>query len=89
MPTYDYRCTQCAHLFETSQKITEAPLKMCPHCGKEALQRGPGGGIGLSFKGPGFYINDYAPARTSASGEEASNSSACCPCGKSSEPCSS
>jgi len=59
MPTYDYRCTECDHTTESFQKITDAPLTTCPQCNKETLQRGPGGGIGLSFKGEGFYITDY------------------------------
>lgn len=48
------------------QKITDAYLTTCPSCKKEALKRGLGGGIGLSFKGSGFYITDYnkEPAAT-------------------------
>ncbi len=60
MPTYEYKCFDCEHAMEHFQKITDNPLKTCPSCGKESLKRGPGGGIGLSFKGSGFYITDYA-----------------------------
>ncbi len=66
MPTYEYQCASCKHQLEAIQKITADPLKVCPQCGQETLQRGPGGGIGLQFKGSGFYITDYAkkPAPT-------------------------
>lgn len=60
MPTYEYQCASCRHRLEALQKITAEPLTKCPECGKETLQRGPGGGIGLQFKGSGFYITDYA-----------------------------
>lgn len=59
MPTYDYHCSSCQHTFEESQSIKAEPLKICPACGQPTLRRGPGGGIGLQFKGSGFYITDY------------------------------
>lgn len=59
MPTYDYHCTLCSYADEVDQKITADPLTFCPQCGKEGLKRGPGGGLGLLFKGSGFYCTDY------------------------------
>lgn len=41
------------------QSINASPLTECPACKSEALVRGPGGGIGLQFKGTGFYLTDY------------------------------
>jgi putative FmdB family regulatory protein len=58
MPTYQYRCTKCAHEFEEFQLITEDPLDTCPRCGGKP-QRVITGGGGLIFKGKGFYITDY------------------------------
>jgi len=71
VPTYGYRCTHCGEALERFQKITDEPLRLCPACNRETLRRGPGGGVGLAFKGSGFYITDYAKK------EEG-----CCPCGK-------
>ena len=67
MPTYEYRCTKCKKKFEAFQRITEAPLKKCPKCGGKP-ERLIGGGVGLIFKGSGFYITDYKrkPAEKSA-----------------------
>ena len=58
MPTYEYECTKCKYTFEEFQKITDKPLKKCPKCGSK-LRRIITGGIGLIFKGNGFYVTDY------------------------------
>jgi len=72
MPTYAYHCEECGHEMDAFQKITDSHLKECPNCGKDSLRRGPGGGIGLTFKGSGFYITDYASKKEcSASCSEA------------------
>ena len=59
MPTYDYRCGDCGHAFETMQRISEDPLKDCPACQKATLRRLIGSGGALIFKGTGFYCTDY------------------------------
>lgn len=64
MPTYAYHCASCSYEEDVEQKITADPLTSCPKCGKESLMRGPGGGIGLVFKGSGFYCTDYAARPT-------------------------
>lgn len=82
MPHYDYHCTECGHKEEIFQKISEDALTQCPKCKKNTLKRGPGGGVGLSFKGEGFYVNDYSADKKSSSGS-------CCPCGKNKKDCGS
>jgi putative FmdB family regulatory protein len=72
MPTYEYECRSCKHRFEEFQSITDEPIKKCPKCGK-AVRRLFGGGMGIIFKGSGFYTTDYK--RSSAStGPSSSNS---------------
>ena len=61
MPTYEYRCPKCSTEFERSQKITAKPGARCPKCGARA-ERLMSGGVGLVFKGSGFYITDYGRA---------------------------
>ncbi len=39
MITYTYKCTDCDHVFETQQRIVDDPLKECPECKKETLQK--------------------------------------------------
>ena len=58
MPTYEYECKSCNHRFEEFQNITDEPLKVCPKCGK-TVRRLIGGGMGIIFKGSGFYTTDY------------------------------
>lgn len=80
MPTYEYKCSQCGHLFEEFQSISAAALVRCPHCGQDGLKRVMGGGAGMIFKGQGFYLTDYrkgsgeSPAKKS-SGESTDDKS--------------
>jgi putative FmdB family regulatory protein len=64
MPTYDYECKNCGHFFEYFQSMADDPLTTCPDCHTESLKRLVGGGLGVIFKGSGFYVND---AKKSAS----------------------
>ncbi|MCB9771413.1 MAG: zinc ribbon domain-containing protein [Candidatus Omnitrophica bacterium] len=59
MPTYQYECEACGHLFEALQSMIEKKLKKCPKCAKMSLVRHIGGGSGIIFKGTGFYETDY------------------------------
>jgi putative FmdB family regulatory protein len=57
MPTYEYRCTNCGE-FEVEQRMTDDPLAACPSCGGAVKKLMPRK-LFVSFKGPGFHINDY------------------------------
>jgi len=57
MPTYEYVCTKCGHRFEALQSMMDKPLSRCPVC-KSAVRRVINGGIGVIFKGSGFYSTD-------------------------------
>ncbi|MBT3663683.1 MAG: zinc ribbon domain-containing protein [Candidatus Marinimicrobia bacterium] len=59
MPTYDYKCEKCDHIFEHFQAMSDAPLTKCAKCDGK-IRRLVGGGSGLIFKGSGFYLTDYA-----------------------------
>ncbi|RME00061.1 MAG: zinc ribbon domain-containing protein [Calditrichaeota bacterium] len=67
MPTYVYRCKNCGHEFEKFQGINAEPLHVCPECQGE-VERVINGGIGLIFKGSGFYQTDYKNRQSSVSG---------------------
>ncbi len=58
MPTYDYECGNCGHVFEAFQSISEKPLSKCPKC-RGKVKRCIGAGAGVIFKGSGFYQTDY------------------------------
>lgn len=60
MPTYDYKCEKCGHLFEVFQSMKDERLTDCPveNCGGK-VKRLLGTGAGIIFKGSGFYQTDY------------------------------
>ena len=66
MPTYDYECNSCGLEFEIFQKMSDDPIKDCPSCGKE-VKRLIGGGLGVIFKGSGFYVTDNKKSNPAAS----------------------
>jgi putative FmdB family regulatory protein len=56
MPTYEYLCKTCGHRFETWQKMSDEPLKVCPNCGAEIHR--VLFATGVVFKGSGFYSTE-------------------------------
>ena len=69
MPIYEYVCKNCGYEFENFQSISSEPIKVCPKCGHESVQRKVSGGVGLIFKGSGFYQTDYARKSVSYSAD--------------------
>ncbi len=65
MPTYEYDCEVCGNNFELFQSISAPPADNCPNCGG-AVKRRIHGGVGLIFKGSGFYLTDYKRAGSTA-----------------------
>ena len=64
MPTYEYQCKDCGYKFEKFQKMSDEPIKKCPKC-SGSLKRLIGAGMGIIFKGSGFYATDYGKAMPS------------------------
>jgi putative FmdB family regulatory protein len=58
MPFYEYQCKSCGHALEAMQKINDAPLKKCPHCGKPQLARLMSAPV-FRLKGAGWYETDF------------------------------
>jgi putative FmdB family regulatory protein len=58
MPTYEFSCGNCGHRFEEFLPISSGHSIDCPLCGRESRKM-ISGGIGLIFKGSGFYVTDY------------------------------
>jgi len=58
MPFYEYQCKNCGHDLEAMQKVSDPPLKKCPHCGKSQLQRLMSAPV-FRLKGGGWYETDF------------------------------
>ena len=58
MPIYEYECEACGHVFETLQRISEAPLTECPACGEPALKKLVSASA-FRLKGGGWYETDF------------------------------
>ncbi|HDI60775.1 MAG TPA: zinc ribbon domain-containing protein, partial [Desulfobacteraceae bacterium] len=52
MPTYTYRCNACGQTFQRFQRMSDAPVAVCPDCGG-AVERLIEGGGGFIMKGGG------------------------------------
>jgi putative FmdB family regulatory protein len=57
--TYDYRCETCDHMWEEEQKISEAPVKLCPSCKAQAAKRLISKASPFILKGKGWYKDGY------------------------------
>jgi putative FmdB family regulatory protein len=58
MPIYEYGCESCGQVTEILQKLSDAPLKKCPHCSgklKKLMSLNT-----FHLKGSGWYVTDYA-----------------------------
>ena len=94
MPIYEYRCQSCNHELEALQKMHDAELRDCPHCGQPQLQKLISAAA-FRLKGSGWYETDFkssnqknvaksetdsSASSTSCSDSSSSNSScASCP----------
>ena len=68
MPTYEYICRSCGHLFEIVQSMRDDSLTECPECGGEL--RKVFAPPAISFKGSGFYATDQRKKATTSSGDK-------------------
>ena len=73
MPTYEYACSSCDTTHEVQQKMSDAALTDCPACGESGLRK-LFSGVGIHFKGSGFYRTDSRDSKAS-SGTTSSTSS--------------
>ena len=58
MPFYEYECEACGHHLEALQKISDAPLRKCPDCGRSRLRRLISPPV-FRLKGSGWYETDF------------------------------
>lgn len=74
MPIYEYQCQTCEHELEKLQKLSDAPLSVCPQCGEAALKKKISA-AGFRLKGSGWYETDFkSGSKKNIAGEAAASS---------------
>ena len=58
MPIYSYKCNGCGHQSDVLQKMSDAPLTICPACGKDSYSKQLTA-AGFVLKGGGWYVTDF------------------------------
>ncbi|MDR0274485.1 MAG: zinc ribbon domain-containing protein [Burkholderiaceae bacterium] len=58
MPIYAYKCASCGYAKDVLQKISDAPLAVCPQCGQAAFHKQVTA-AGFQLKGSGWYATDF------------------------------
>jgi putative FmdB family regulatory protein len=64
LPTYEYKCTRCGELTSEFKPMSAPRRQRCPLC-RSKVELQISGGLGVLFKGDGFYINDSRKANRS------------------------
>lgn len=70
MPIYAYKCSSCGHAKDVLQKISDAPLTVCPACGAEAFSKQVTA-AGFQLKGSGWYVTDFRGGNSGGGGTSA------------------
>ena len=65
MPIYAYKCGSCGHAKDVLQKISDAPLAVCPACGASSFSKQVTA-AGFQLKGSGWYATDFRGSGTPA-----------------------
>jgi len=58
MPIYEYECQKCHHQFDLMQKMSDDPVKQCPKCFQNSVERMVSA-AGFQLKGTGWYQTDF------------------------------
>jgi putative FmdB family regulatory protein len=75
MPIYSYKCASCGCAKDVLQKMSDAPLQICPSCAKPTFNKQLTA-AGFQLKGSGWYATDFkggssAPSETDSGTQQA------------------
>lgn len=81
MPIYAYKCGTCGHTKDVLQKISDAPLSVCPACGAATFTKQVTA-AGFQLKGSGWYATDFRDSgkgagKSAPASESAAEGAAC------------
>ena len=82
MPIYAYKCASCGYAQDEMQKVSDAPLSVCPSCGKADYAKQVTA-AGFALKGTGWYATDFKggskPAETTPEAPSHACGTGACP----------
>lgn len=78
MPMYEYSCSACGIETEIRQRFSEDPIRICPNCGQETLERLISQSS-FTLKGSGWYADGYTGGGSGGSSKASSTSSSSAP----------
>jgi len=58
VPIYAYKCSACGHAEDKLQKMSDAPLTVCPQCSQATYSKQVTA-AGFQLKGSGWYVTDF------------------------------
>lgn len=67
MPIYAYKCESCGFAKDVLQKMSDAPLDVCPSCSQATFKKQLTA-AGFQLKGSGWYATDFKGAGTPGTG---------------------
>lgn len=88
MPMYEYSCSACGIETEIRQRFSEDPIRICPNCGQETLERLISQSS-FTLKGSGWYADGYTGGGSGGSSKASSTSSSSAPASTSTSSTSS
>ena len=82
MPIYAYKCESCGFAKDVLQKMSDAPLTVCPQCAQPAFAKQVTA-AGFQLKGSGWYATDFkggaAPAAASSDADKGTSDNSAAP----------
>ena len=63
MPIYAYKCESCGFAKDVLQKMSDAPLDVCPACSQASFKKQVTA-AGFQLKGSGWYATDFKGGST-------------------------
>jgi putative FmdB family regulatory protein len=76
MPIYAYRCGSCGFEKDVLQKLSDAPLTVCPECNAESFSKQLTA-AGFQLKGSGWYATDFKGGAKAAAPAKSDNPPPC------------
>jgi len=78
MPIYAYKCESCGFAKDVLQKMSDAPLSVCPQCSTSSFKKQLTA-AGFQLKGSGWYVTDFRGGNSGAPAAKPAETQAAAP----------